>query len=116
MPAVPCLRSSSCTSPHSMQVNPRMHSCAAPLLQVASSVMSGYSALGESASQIGAEASRAGLGCASRLGGGAGGLGSCAGSATSSALFRIAALEKELAVAKSESAQLRALVHGKGQV
>jgi hypothetical protein len=99
-----------------MHVLPLTRSCVALLLQVASSVVSGYSALGESASQIGAAASRAGsVACASRLGGHAGGPGSCAGSATSSALVRIAALEKELAVAKSESAQLRALVGGSGR-
>lgn len=78
-------------------------------LQVCSSVASGYSGLGESASQISAAASRAASSCRRPQG-----PASCAGSTTSSALLRIAALEKQLAAAKSESAQLRAMVGGKG--
>ena len=81
-------------------------------------MVSGYSCLGESASQISAAASRAGTpACGSRVGApGVKGTASCAGSATSSALVKIAELEKELAAAKSESAQLRAMVDGNSQV
>lgn len=80
-------------------------------MQVCSSVVSGYSGLGESASQISATPSHASSARgSSRLQP----PGSCAGSTTSSAMMRIAALERELAVAKSESAQLRALVDHKG--
>lgn len=81
--------------------------------------MSGYSCLGDSASQISAAASRASTpACGSRTGTAAAAKApaSCAGSATSSALVRIAALEKQLAEAKSESAQLRAMVDSKSQV
>lgn len=81
------------------------------VLSVSSSVASGYSGLGDSASQISAAAS-----CASTAATNSGNKrpASCTGSATSSAMMRIAALEKELAAAKSESAQLRARVQGGG--
>lgn len=86
------------------------------VLSVASSVVSGYSCLGESASQISAAASRASTpACGARAAAGKAPA-SCAGSTTSSALVRIAALERELAAAKSESAQLRAMVDSKSQV
>lgn len=79
-------------------------------------MVSGYSCLGESASQISAAASRASTpACGARAAAGKAPA-SCAGSTTSSALVRIAALEKELAAAKSESAQLRAMVDSKSQV
>lgn len=81
--------------------------------QVCSSVVSGYSGLGESASQISAAASHAGSATGSCRRPKA--PSSCAGSTTSSALVRTAALEKELAAVKSESAQLRAMVGGKGR-
>lgn len=91
--------------------------------------MSGYSGLGDSASQISAAASHASMPASgsrlgqhppsragSAIGSAVGGApGSVAGSATSSALVRIAALEKELAEAKSESAQLRAIVDSRAQ-
>lgn len=80
------------------------------MLQVSSSVVSGYSGLGDSASQVSAAASRAST-AATHI---AKRPASCTGSATSSAMMRIAALERELAAAKSESAQLRARVQGGG--
>ncbi|WIA30743.1 hypothetical protein OEZ86_000809 [Tetradesmus obliquus] len=79
------------------------------VLSVCSSVASGYSGLGESASQVCSRVStpmarRAGGAGGSRAGGG----GSCAGtSVTSSAIARIAALEQELAAAKVETEQLQ---------
>jgi hypothetical protein len=75
--------------------------------QVCSSVASGYSGLGESASQV---CSRVGTAVGRRPGGSraGGGGGSCAGaSITSSAIARIAALEQELAAAKVETEQLQ---------
>jgi hypothetical protein len=77
---------------------------------VCSSVASGYSGLGESASQV---CSRVGTAVGRRPGGSraGGGGGSCAGasqaSISSSAIARIAALEQELAAAKVETEQLQ---------
>jgi hypothetical protein len=95
---------------HTLSLLILMHSlcCCSP--QVCSSVASGYSGLGESASQVCSRVStpmarRAGGAAGSRAGGGGG---SCAGaSVTSSAIARIAALEQELAAAKVETKQLQ---------